>query len=137
MLLVSAIGGAPPMTRKHSRILDLERARDLNCSGCMTALPRPSPGTVSASGSGTHTAARAAHAPVVVIERDARTRGTIASALGDFRIHEADIVLTPRGDAQQAIRALQIGARACIDLPVDPARLRVLVAKDAPPAGDP
>ncbi|HEX8790110.1 MAG TPA: hypothetical protein VF765_04105 [Polyangiaceae bacterium] len=117
----------------------------------MAALPRPSPGTLSALGSGTYTAARAARAPVVVIERDARTRGTIASTLGDFRVHEAEnlssasalvsevqpraivcgmgfeslellcftrwlritfgrsialIVLTPRGDAQRAIRAL-------------------------------
>lgn len=147
----------------------------------MTALPRPSPGTLSAFGSGTYTATRAARAPVVIIERDARTRGTIVAALGEFRIHEAEslsvagalvsevqpraivcsmgfdslellcfarwlritfgrsialIVLTPRGDAQQAIRALQIGARACLDLPVDPARLRVVVAKHATPAGD-
>lgn len=146
----------------------------------MAALPRPSPGTLSAFGSGTYTAARASRAPVVVIERDARTRSTIASALGDFRIHEAEnlssagalvsevqpraivcgmgfdslqllcfarwlritfgrgialIVLTPRGDTQQAIRALQLGARACIDLPVEPARLRLLVAKHATPAG--
>ena len=41
------------------------------------------------------------------------------------------IMLTQPGDTAQAIRALQCGARACIELPVDPRRLRELMAKHA------
>lgn len=47
----------------------------------------------------------------------------------------AFVALTPRGDAKQTIRALQLGARACIEFPIDPARLRMVMAKHAvPPA---
>jgi DNA-binding NtrC family response regulator len=41
------------------------------------------------------------------------------------------IMVTKAGDTAQAIRALQCGARACIELPVDPARLRTLMARHA------
>jgi DNA-binding response OmpR family regulator len=41
------------------------------------------------------------------------------------------IMLTQPGDTAQAIRALQCGARACIELPVNPQRLRMLMTKHA------
>ena len=130
-------------------------------------------------GTGAHTVAREGRAPIVVLDRDAQTRAAIASALGDFHVHEAEtlsaggdmvndlrpralvcsldfdplemlcftlwlramfgrslalVVLTPRGDTARAIRALQLGARASIDVPIDPARLRTLISKHAAPA---
>jgi hypothetical protein len=45
----------------------------------------------------------------------------------------AFIVLVPRGDTKQAMRAVQIGARECIDVPVEPVHLRILVAKHVTP----
>jgi DNA-binding response OmpR family regulator len=48
----------------------------------------------------------------------------------------AFVALTPRGDAKQTIRALQVGARACIELPIDAARLRMVMAKHAVPPAD-
>jgi DNA-binding response OmpR family regulator len=146
----------------------------------MAALRSSEPGVLTASGSGTHTLPRAQRAPIVVVERDARTRAAIASALVDFDVHEAEtlsaagtlvselrpravvcdvafesvelfcftrwmramfarsiafVALTAQGDAKQTIRALQLGARACIEVPIDPARLRMLMARHAVPVG--
>jgi DNA-binding response OmpR family regulator len=148
----------------------------LERTSCMAALPHPAPGVLTTSGSGTHTLPRVQRAPIVVATRDADTRAAIASALGDFDVHEADtlsaagalvsdlrpravvcsvafdplelfcftrwmramfarsiafVALTPQGDAKQTIRALQLGARACIEFPIDPARLRMVMAKHA------
>ena len=131
---------------------------------------------MAAFASRTYTASLGQRAPVVVVERDARTRATIAAALGDFHVHEAGtlseagakvselrpravvcsvefdplelfcfarwlramfrrsialVMLTPYGDARQAIRALQLGASACIDVPIDPARLPMVMGKHA------
>lgn len=55
---------------------------------------------------------------------------------GTFGRTVALIVLTPRGDIVQAVRALQLGARACIDVPLDPVRLRTVVGKHAAPIGE-
>lgn len=45
------------------------------------------------------------------------------------------VALTPLGDVKQTIRALQLGARACIEMPIDPARLRMVMGKHAVPPG--
>ena len=146
----------------------------------MAASPARAPELPSDFGTGAHTVSRTKRAPIVVLERNAGTRAAIASALGDFHVHEAEtlsaagamvselrpravlcslefdalellcftrwlramfnrsiaiVMLTPRGDTKLAIRALQLGARACIDVPIDPARLRRVMAKHGvPPA---
>jgi DNA-binding response OmpR family regulator len=143
----------------------------------MSVLPKPAAsGVTSAFGSGTYSVARSQRLPVVVLDRDARTRTVVSATLGDFHVHESEglssaamminelrprvvvcsmafdpvellffarwlrstfgrtvvlIMLTRPGDTAQAILALQCGARACIELPVDPRRLRLLMTKHA------
>jgi DNA-binding NarL/FixJ family response regulator len=39
------------------------------------------------------------------------------------------VMITQPGDVPQAIRAVQLGARACVELPVNGTRVRAIIAK--------
>ncbi len=168
------MGVWPPRRGNYAERRSSTVARALKGQGVMAALPRlPAPAT-STSGSGTYPVARVGRVSVVVLDRDAQVRATVAAALDGCRVHEAEalasaaamigelrprvvlcsiafdalelvcfarwlratfgktvalVMLTQPGNVAQAIRAVQLGARGCVELPVNGSRLRATVAK--------